>query len=429
MDGEVTLSAKEVERLRVVVAVEAGEISRSTAALQLGMTHRQLKRVLKRFREEGPSGLRSRRRGQPSNRRLSPEIRRQALELARTRYMGFGPTLLQEKLVAEAGLSLSIESVRQLLIQGELWRPARRRREVHPPRERRPRFGELIQVDGSPHDWFEGRAASCTLIAFIDDATGLITAARFVPTETTAGYFAVLGDHLGRYGRPISLYSDRHSIFLINDRKGVEIDGDTQFGRALKSLEIEGICAHSPQAKGRIERLFQTCQDRLVKEMRLQGIDSMDAGNDYLPQFMAFFQERFIVEPRCPDDAHRPVLQSPRALGLILSDQTTRTLSKDLTFQYQRQLYQVQADSRRRRLAGQRVVVCMCGDGSIVVLHEDQELPYTVGPRRTPAVPVVDEKTLNTRVDAAVSRRPNVTKPAADHPWKRSLKTRQPVAA
>lgn len=427
MDGEVTLSLKEVERLRVVVAVEAGEMSRATAALQLGITHRQLKRVLKRFRLEGPAGLQSRRRGQPSNRRLRIEVRQQALELARTRYVGFGPTLLQEKLVADVGLSLSIESVRQLLIKDHLWRATSRRREVHPPRERRPRFGELIQVDGSPHDWFEGRATRCTLIAFIDDATGLITASRFVPTETTAGYFNVLGDHLLRYGRPISLYSDRHSIFLKNDRKGVEIDGDTQFGRALKSLEIEGICANSPQAKGRIERLFLTCQDRLVKEMRLLGIDSMDAGNAYLPQFMDFFQERFMVEPRCLDDAHRPVLQSARALGLILSEQTIRTLSKNLTFQYQRQLYQVEADSHRRRLAGQRIAVCACSDGEIVALHEDQELPYSLGPSKPPAVPVLDDKTLNAHVDAAVIRRPNTPKPTADHPWKRSLKTREPI--
>ena len=421
--------AKEVERLRVVVAVEAGAISRGTAAMQLGITHRQLKRVLKRFRQEGPVGLRSRQRGQASNRRLRTEVRQQVLDLARTRYVGFGPTLLQEKLLADAELTLSVESVRQLLIEAGLWRSRRRQREVHPPRERRPRFGELIQVDGSPHDWFEGRAARCTLLAFIDDATGRVTAARFTPTETTAGYFIVLSDHLRAYGRPISLYSDRHSIFLINDRKGVEIDGETQLERALKTLDIEGICAHSPQAKGRIERLFQTCQDRLVKEMRLRGIDSMDAANDYLPQFIAFFNERFVVEPRSPDDAHRPVLHSARALGLILSEQTTRTLSKNLTFQYRRQLYQVQADQRRRRLAGQCVVVCACSDGEIVVLNEDQELPYALGPRQSPAVPVVDDKTVNAQVDAAVTRRSTVTKPSAEHPWKRGLKARQPVAA
>lgn len=184
-----------------------------------------------------------------------------------------------------------------------------------------------------------------------------------------------------------------------------------------------------PQAKGRIERLFQTCQDRLVKEMRLRGIDSMEAANDYLPQFLAFFSERFVVELRDPDDTHRPVLQSARALGLILSEQTTRTLSKNLTFQYQRQLYQVQVDQRRRRLAGQYIVVCACSDGEIVVVHEDQVLPYTLGPRKSPAVPVVDDKTVNAQVDAAVTRRPNITKPSADHPWKRGLKPRQPVAA
>ena len=217
-----SLSVREVERLRVLVAVGAGELSRETAALQLGISGRQLKRLLRRYRDEGLTGLRSRRRGQPSNRRLRAEIRTRVLDLAQSRYVGFGPTLLQEKLVAEAGIDLSIESVRQLLMAAGLWRARRRRREVHPSRERRPRFGELIQIDGSPHDWFEGRAAKCTLLAFIDDATGRITAARFSPAETTADYFVILAEHLSRYGRPISLYSDRHSIFLVLDVRGVD---------------------------------------------------------------------------------------------------------------------------------------------------------------------------------------------------------------
>jgi len=421
-ESGLTLRVNEVERLRVLVAVGSGALSRETAALQMGISIRQLKRLLRRLREEGPAGLRSRRRGQPSNRRLRAEDRAQVVELARTRYIDFGPTLLREKLLADTSLKLSIESVRQLLMEAGLWKAKRRRREIHPPRARRPRFGELIQIDGSPHDWFEGRAERCTLLAFIDDATSRITAARFETAETTAGYFAVLHDHLLRYGRPISLYSDRHSIFLIQDRKGREIDGLTQLGRALETLQIEGICAHSPQAKGRIEGLFQTCQDRLVKEMRLRSISSIAAANLYLPQFITFFNERFAVAPHASEDVHRPVLRTMRALELILAEQTTRTLSKNLTIQHRRQLYEVNADQRQRRLAGQRIMVCDRRDGEVVLLADDEELPYSVGPRKAAAVAVVDEKLINRQVDAAVARSTTRPSPAPDHPWKKSYK-------
>ena len=421
MEDGITLSAKEVARLRVLVSVGAGEVGRATAALQLGIGVRQLKRLLRRYRENGPAGLQSRRRGLPSNRRLGDDVRGAVIELAKTRYVGFGPTLLAEKLAAEHGLDLAIESVRQILLSAGLWRARRRRRQIHPARERRPCFGELIQIDGSPHDWFEGRAERCTLLAFIDDATGRITAARFMPTETTAGYFMVLGDHLHRYGRPLSLYSDRHSIFVVNDREGRTFEGRTQFGRALETLDIEAICANSPQAKGRIERLFQTCQDRLVKEMRLLGIDSIVGANDYLPRFIAFFNERFSVTPRGCDDAHRPLVQSTRALALVLAEHQTRTLSKNLDCQYRGQQYLVQADDRRRRLAGQHITVCQRHDGEVVLLHGDEELPYRLGPHRPPAVVVVDDKTLNAQVDAVVARR-STRPPAPTHPWRRALK-------
>lgn len=428
MEDGVTLSRKEVERLQAVIAVSAGTVSRGTAARQIGVSVRQLKRLLRRYRDQGAAGLRSRRRGRPSNRRLRDEIRAQVVALATGRYVGFGPTLLQEKLAADQGLTIAVETVRTVLLEAGLWRAKRRRREVHPLRERRPRLGELIQVDGSLHDWFEGRGKYCTLLAFIDDATSRITAARFVPAETTAGYFAVLGEHLRRYGRPLSLYSDRHSIFVLNDRLGQEIDGCTQLGRALETLDIEAICAYSPQAKGRIERLFQTCQDRLVKEMRLRDIASLEAANVYLPQFMAFFNERFAIAPRSPEDAHRPLLHSTRTLDLILAVQTERILSKNLSCQYRRRLYQVTADDRRRRLAGHRVTVCECNDGEVVLLADGEELPHTVGPRRRDSVVVADDKTLNAKVDAAVERRSASRTPSPSHPWKRPFKPQSAAA-
>ena len=413
---------QEVERLGVLVVVESGVLSRETAALQMGISNRQLKRLLRRLREEGPAGLLSRRLGQPSNRRLRAEVRAQVVELAPTRYRDFGPTLLQEKLLADTSLKLSIESVRKTLGEAGLWKAKRRRREIHPPRERRFRFWALIQLDGSPHDWFEGRAERCTLLAFIDDATSRMAAARFETAESTAGYFAVRNEHLLRDGRPISLYSDRHSIFLIHDRKGQKIDGLTQLGRALETMHIEGICAHSPQAKERIERLFQTCQDRLVKEMRLQGINSIAAACLYLSQFMAFFNERFAVAPHASEDAHRPVLKTLRELDLILTEQTMRTLSKNLTIQHRRKFYQVKADLRARRLAGRRITVCDCRDGEVVLLADNEALPYSVGPRKATAVAVVDETLLNRQVAAAVARSTTRPSPAPEHPWTKSYK-------
>lgn len=419
MEDGVTLSGKEVERLRVLVAVSAGELSRATAALQLGVSVRQLKRLLRRYRQEGPAGLRSRRRGRASNRRLANEVRGRVIALARSRYSGFGPTLLQEKLLAAHDIELAVETVRMLLLEAGLWRVKRRRREVHPLRERRLQFGELIQIDGSLHDWLEGRAERCTLLAFIDDASGRVTAARFMPAETTAGYFAVLSEHLHRYGRPISLYSDRHSIFVLNDRQGRKIQGRTQLARALDMLDIESICAYSPQAKGRIERLFQTCQDRLVKEMRLLGIDSLTSANAFLPQFMTFFNDRFAVTPRRPEDAHRPLLHSPRALELILAEHTDRTVSKNLSCQYRGRLYQMLADDRRRRLTGQRITVCERSNGEVVLLAGNEELAYSVGPQPRPPVAVADDKTLNAHVDAAIARR---SPPPPSHPWRRAFK-------
>ena len=240
--------------------------------------------------------------------------------------------------------------------------------------------------------------------------------------ETTAGYFMVLDEHLRRYGRPHSLYSDRHSIFVLNEREGSTPEGRTQFGRAINQLGIEGICAHSPQAKGRVERLFRTCQDRLVKEMRLRGISSMAAANGYLSEFITFFNARFAVTPSSAEDAHRPLTESSRALALILAEQETRKLTKDLGCQYRGQHLLVEADHRRRRLAGQRITVCSLPDGEIVLLADEEELPWRLGPRKSSPVKVVDDKTLNAQIDAVVARRSSPT-PADTHPWKRAFKS------
>ena len=239
-------------------------------------------------------GLVSRQRGRASNHRMGTEKRERLTALLRDKYADFGPTLAAEKLLELEGFTVSRESIRQVQIAQGLWKPKRRRvRRVFQLRERRARFGELIQIDGSPHAWFEDRGPRCTLIVFIDDATGRLTALRFVPAETTRGYLEALRSHILEHGRPLALYSDRHGIFRLNAKDAQSGDGKTEFGRVAARLDIASIHALTPQAKGRVERANQTLQDRLVKELRLSGIGSIEAVNGFVPRFMVTWNTRF----------------------------------------------------------------------------------------------------------------------------------------
>ena len=318
--------------------------------------------------------------------------------LVRARYPDFGPTFACEKLVEVRGLRLSVETLRQWMIADELWRPkVRREVRVHQSRPRRECFGDLVQIDGSPHDWFEGRAAACTLIVFIDDATSRLIACRFAAAETTEAYMKTMRAHLAAYGRPVAYYSVRYGVFRVN-KKGKENEL-TQFSRSLKTLDIEAIHAHSPQAKGRVERANQTLQDRLVKEMRLRGISDMAAGNAYLPEFMADFNRRFAVAPRNPVDAHREVLHDAAELDLILCEHHVRKLTKNLTIRFECCEYQVMGRGKGYRLRGAAVTVCKAFDGSVTVLREGRKLPVRLLSEDEAAVAVEDEKTVRGRVD------------------------------
>ncbi len=237
-----------------------------------------------------------------------------------------------------------------------LWKvKSRRRARIHQRRPRRACWGELVQLDGSPHAWFEDRGERCTLIGFIDDATSRLMYLRFVTAETTQAYMQALGVYLSRYGRPVALYSDRHSIFRVNQgRKEGQV---TQFTRAVKTLDIEPVHANTPQAKGRVERANQTLQDRLVKELRLAGVDDMEEANAFLPAFMADYNRRFAVAPKGEEDAHRAMLHDAEELDLILRRQETRKLSKNLTFQYLNREYQITGQGKGYRLRGASVTV------------------------------------------------------------------------
>lgn len=424
-EGLYTLSRGELDRVGVIEAAAAGRLRQSEAAKQIRLSVRQVKRLVRRFRGQGAAGLASRRRGRPSNNRVSDQLRAQAVALVRERYADFGPTLAHEKLTELHGLQLSVETLRKLMIEAELWQPKRRRRRpVFPMRERRPRRGELIQIDGSPHDWFEGRGEPCTLLVFVDDANGEIVQARFAPSETTVAYMQALGEYLQRRGRPVALYSDRHSIFRLTQQECENGRMLTQFGRALRMLGIEAIQAHTPQAKGRVERAHLTLQDRLVKELRLAGIRTIEAANDFLPGFLADYNRRFAIRPKNAQDAHRPLDHSPQELERILCLQHTRRLSKNLSMQFQNTLYQIQSRGGGYHLRGAQITVCEHLDGRITLLYHGRPLDYDTLAKGERPAPVEDDKTLNQRVDQALVTRtsPPVTKPKPNHPWRRGFK-------
>ena len=297
--GTITMSHQELARLEVIRSIAEKRLRQHEAALRLRLSVRQVKRLVRRYREWGPSGLVSSHRGKRSNRAFAPSLHRTVVGLIKERYADFGPTLACEKLAALHGHRLSSETLRKWMIAEGLWKPKRRRQaRIHQRRARRPCFGEMVQVDGSQHDWFEGRAKRCTLIVFIDDATGRLQALRFVPAETTEAYMVSLREYLDRHGRTASICSDKHSIFRVNypEREG-EL---TQFSRALKTLDIKGIHANTPQAKGRVERANQTLQDRLVKELRLRGIHDPESANAFLLAFIEDYNARFAVKPQHP---------------------------------------------------------------------------------------------------------------------------------
>jgi len=413
------MSQKEAKQAQVLELLKEHKISQQEASKRLGITTRQVRRLTKRYQTAGLAGLVSKKRGSASNRRLNDAIRTTAINFIGTHYRDFGPTLACEKLAELHGIKLSVESTRQMMIQTGYWRPKKGGTIcAHPMRERRARFGELIQIDGSPHDWFEGRGDYCTLLVFIDDATGRLTQLRFAPTETTLGYMHVLHDHILVHGVPVALYSDKHSIFRIN-AKDADPEAETQFSGAARELGIDCIHAHSPQAKGRVERVNQTLQDRLIKEMRLAGINNMDSANTLLPGYIKDFNRRFAVVPKDTADAHLAYPDTRVALLRTLSVQVAKTLSKNLSCQHENQLLQVSTSGTGLGLRGAQVRIHQHFDGSRELLWKKRKLTYGVMDKPQRQSPVADGKSVNAQVDKAVARRNTEHKPAANHPWRK----------
>ena len=384
------MSTKEANRLHMMKLVMGKKISIKKASEELGISERQGWRLWAKFQSCGIEGLLSVRRGRPSPNRISPDIIEQALVLIRDNYDDFGPTFAAEKLKEKHQIKLSSETLRKAMIKAEIWKPKKRRKlQLHQRRTRRSRFGELIQIDGSYHAWFEDRADKCCLLVFVDDATSKIMEMRFCRTETIEDYAIAMKAYLNRYGRPLAIYSDRHTIF--RSPRG-ESQQPTQFGRALEELKIDLICANSPQAKGRVERKHGLLQDRLIKEMRLRKISSPEEGNKYLPEFIDWHNLRFAKEASSPEDAHRSLEKGN--LDRIFACQAQRVLSKDLTFSYKNKLYMIQTDRPVYAMKRAQIKVIEYGVQGIAVEYQGKVMKYVVWKEMTQQARVMESKEI-----------------------------------
>ena len=419
MDKLHTMSDKEITRLQVMDQLKTKQLTQRMAAEQLKISIRHIKRLWRKYQEQGAEGLINQSRGKPSHNQLSADVKQQALDLILERYRDFGPTLATEKLVEVHGIQISDESIRQMMIAEGLWKHRRKRKlQVFQMRERRACLGELVQIDGSDHDWFEGRSPRCTLLVFVDDATGKLLELWFVSHESFFGYCEAARHYFERYGKPGAFYSDKHGVFHLNNPKTTPGDGLTDFGRAMQELGVQIICANTPQAKGRVERTHKTLQDRLTKELRLRGISTPEKANPWLPEFMNDFNTRFSTTPRSELDFHSPLAPSDH-LDLILCRKLTRTLSRNLTLQYHKTIYQIHVQRPPYSLRNAQVTVLENALGKVTILYKNKPLAFDVYFQQQKQSEVVSSKSL----DHELSHPPLPHPPALDHPWRKGFAT------
>ena len=408
MAGEdiIMASQRELRRLHVVQKVIEGHVRQAEAAEILSLSERQIRRVLRRVREEGSRGVVHRSRGRESNRKIPEGIKAQVLQVYRQNYEGFGPTLAQEKLYEREGITISDETLRLWLREAGLWKKKRKGRMHRQWRPRKDCFGEMIQADGSHHDWFEGRGPECVFMGYIDDATGKVFG-RFSAYEGTIPAMDSFRRYIRKYGIPLSLYMDKHTTYKAPGEPTIEDElmgtkPVSEFGRALKELGVELIHAHSPQAKGRVERLFGTLQDRLVKEMRLRGISSITEANEFLKEYLPVYNRRFARKAVEEENLHRPI---PKGLNLdrILCIRTQRTVRNDFTIAHDRKLYQIE-----EAVKSKKVMVEEYTNGSMGIWCQDKKMKF----RHITMRPEKPQRQIP---------RPHhrkASKPAANHPWR-----------
>lgn len=377
------LSQKELQRVAVISSCVQGTLTCARAAELLALTPRHVKRLKSRYRQGSAAALAHVSRGRPSPRRLPEPLRQRILLLARTRYAGFNDHHLCEKLVEVEGLSLGRETLRRLLRSAGLGSPRKRRAPTHRRRRlARAREGEMLLLDASLHRWLEDRGPELTLLGFLDDATRKVLAAEFFPTEDARGYFHLLRRLLRRHGVPLSLYGDRHTVFVRNDAHWSleeQLAGKrqpTQFGRALAQLGVTYIAANSPQAKGRIERLWGTFQDRLTSELRLAGAADRDGANAVLRRFLPDYNRRFARPPRAAETAWRP---APENLDRICCFVHERSVSNDNVVQWEGHSFPIPPQPKRFSFAGAKVQIYESLEGKVSIYHAETKLHHAGG--------------------------------------------------
>lgn len=382
MEGVVTMAQWEIDRLHVIRKVLARDLSWGQAAEQLRLSPRQVGRLCVRVRKLGTKGIIHGLRGKPSNRGFDAERVKRVLSILQDPlWSGFGPQFAADKLAELHGIKVGRETLRRWMMKAGLWRAWHGPKKHRAWRERRSCVGMLVQLDGSDHLWFEDRAPRCVLVLYIDDATSRILYAEFAASEDTLTLMRTTRAYLERYGRPVAFYVDKDSIYKVNRPAKIEADETmpeplTQFTRAMTELGISVQWAHSPQAKGRVERSFKTHQDRLVKELRLAGISSIAAANKFLQEvYVPAHNERFALAPAQAADAHRPLLRAHR-LDEILSLRLERIVQNDFTVQSERRLLQILGGRGFRLRPKEKVFVESRLDGSLHLRHRDRYLPF-----------------------------------------------------
>ena len=412
MAGEDILMARpnELRYLHVIRKVLDKELKQREASEILCLSSRQIRRLVKRVGAEGDKGVIHKSRGRVSNRRISEEVRDKVIERYRSEYSDFGPRLASEKLWEREQVQVHEETLRRWLLESGDWKKRRKRRGHRRWRERKAHWGEMVQMDGSHHEWFEGRGPGCVLMGYIDDASGKVFG-RFYEYEGTFPAMDSFKRYILKYGLPIRVYLDRHTTYKSTAKVSIQdvLDEEvplSEFERALKELGVEVVHAYSPQAKGRVERLFGTLQDRLVKEMRLRGIQTIQEGNDFLRQYLPVYNRRFSVRPLKPNNLHRPL---PKGLELnsILCIKAERTLRNDFTVAYNRKLYQIEEKTK-----ASKVMIHEHLDGSMKITYRDRPLrlkEITIRPMKQEKGPI-----------KAGRKRPPI--PSANHPWRKNFK-------
>jgi len=419
----ITMSRQEAKRLYIIHQAMDQKITQSEAATLIDLSDRQIRRMIKRIRKEGNEGICHRSRGMISNHRIPKKIKNKTLKLFREQYKDFNLVHATEKLSEVHGITLSDETLRLWLNEAEIPYKKRKVKKHRQRRERRAHFGELVQIDGSHHDWFEGRGPVCVFMGYIDDATNTVHG-RFYDYEGTMPAMDSMKRYIKRYGIPKSVYLDKHTTYKswaeptieeqLNDQKPM-----SHFQKSLVALAIEAIHANSPQAKGRVERLFKTLQDRMVREMRLQGIKNVTDANEFLTTYLPKYNRRFAKPAASEADLHRPSLHS-RELDRILCIKEERTVKNDFTIAYNCSLYQIEQATRAKKVTVEERL-----DGSLHITYKGQELRYRE---------ITKKPTEGTPESPLLLRERKLWIPPADHPWKtlflsKRRRKEQPIAA